>query len=707
LSALARERSLAGPLVDPTPPSEPALPPGDHEPTLPSGTPVGRYVVLHRLGAGAMGVVYAARDPELNRGVALKLLRSELVDPDERAELRERLLREARAMAQLAHPNVVAVHDVGRFGERIFIAMELVEGQTLGRWLARQARPAREIIASFVAAGQGLAAAHQAGLVHRDFKPENVLVGRDGRVRVTDFGLAREMTAAAVVGHGLGAGVASRLTMTGALMGTPFFMSPEQLMAGPVDARSDQFSFCVALWLALTGEHPFLSDGPGGLIAAVTQGRLRRPRHERVPRWLRPLVLRGLSVAPDARHPSLAALLHAIARGRKRTARRVAAAAACLVVAGGVAYRQLHAPIAPCREVAPLGGVWDGAHAATVRRAFAATGVPYAGAAAAEVVRVLDGYAQAWAAMRSDACEAALVRGDQSDALLQLSARCLDVRRDELRALVDRLQSADATVVERAPAAVQTLGALGRCSDGPALLAPVRPRPTTLPALAALERELGAVAAARTLGHASEVRERARALAQAAAALRYRPLEAAALALRGAVEADVGDDGAAEATLQEAVWAAQAGGDDELAARVWIDLIGVVGRQRGRAEAALALAPRVTALIERLGGGHDELAGALHVAVGRLVRDRARAAAAEDELRAGVTLLERRFGPDDLRVAAAVAALGEAREARQPGSGRDALARALSILRKIYGDAHPAVTHARAALASAVARADE
>ena len=204
------------------------------------GARVGRYMLGDRLGAGAMGVVFAAHDPELDRKVAVKVLRTDIGLDASRTPLRARLLREARAMAQLAHPNVVAVYDVGAFGEHVFIAMELVEGQTLAQWLAAERRPVREIVAMFIAAGRGLAAAHAAGLVHRDFKPENVLIGNDGRVRVTDFGVAHR-TALAVDGLAVSTCIDDRgRSTTTAFAGTPFYMAPEQISCGSVDARTDQ-----------------------------------------------------------------------------------------------------------------------------------------------------------------------------------------------------------------------------------------------------------------------------------------------------------------------------------------------------------------------------------------------------------------------------------------------------------------------------------
>src|SRR5262245_57430928 len=201
-----------------------------------AGSTIGRYTLLHRIGAGGVGVVYAAFDPELNRKVAIKLLRAHGGRPGRRAELEERLVKEARAMAQLSHPNVVAVFEIGRFRDRVFLAMELVEGQTLHDWRCERPRGWRKIVEMFAAAGQGLAAAHAAGLVHRDFKPANVLVGRDGRVRVTDFGLAQDDTPASA---------------SSPIAGTPCFMAPEQLRGDPADQRSVQFSFCVTLFMAL------------------------------------------------------------------------------------------------------------------------------------------------------------------------------------------------------------------------------------------------------------------------------------------------------------------------------------------------------------------------------------------------------------------------------------------------------------------------
>src|SRR3954469_19947733 len=207
------------------------------------------------LGRGGMGVVLSAYDPLLDRRVALKLLRPGAFPGVSEQEGRARLQREAQAMARLAHPNVVAVHDVGTVGEQLFIAMEYVDGQTLTAWRSSAERDWRAIVLMYLGAGSGLQAAHAAGMVHRDFKPDNVLIGSDGRPRVGDFGLV-SVTRASEGAATTEAGT----TRHGAIMGTPGYMSPEQVRGEPSDAQSDQFSFCVALYEALYGQRPFAAE---------------------------------------------------------------------------------------------------------------------------------------------------------------------------------------------------------------------------------------------------------------------------------------------------------------------------------------------------------------------------------------------------------------------------------------------------------------
>jgi tetratricopeptide (TPR) repeat protein/TolB-like protein len=305
------------------------------------GAKIGRFVVEGQLGAGAMGVVYAAHDRELDRRVALKVLKGS-GDP----EALQRLQREGQAMARVIHPNVITVHEAGIQGRLVFLAQELLDGGSLRQWL-EQSHSQREILDKFIAAGRGLAAAHAAGLVHRDFKPDNVLLGKDGRVRVSDFGLARSLGGLETVPvkapdplagtrPDVGKSPMATMTMTGAVMGTPLYMSPEQHRGEGATERSDQFSFCVALYQALYGDTPYPGKTAVALADAVIAGRMQPPpKGAKVPAQLRRALLRGLSTDPAQRYPSMDALLAELTRGPSRKLRRFGLAATAVVLIAG------------------------------------------------------------------------------------------------------------------------------------------------------------------------------------------------------------------------------------------------------------------------------------------------------------------------------------------------------------------------------------
>jgi len=288
---------------------------------LEPGAHVGRYQILGSVGRGGMGEVYAAYHPDLDRRIALKVVHE---SAGETAEQQARLLREARSIARLSHPNVITVYDAGTVADRVYVAMEFVEGVTMDRWLAAEPRSWRQVLDVFVAAGRGLAAAHAAGVVHRDFKPQNVMIARDGSVRVMDFGLARmtgDVPAVAPILLAL-TGDAARepietVTRAGTIVGTPAYMAPEQFRGEAADARSDQFSFCVALYEALFGERPFAGENLLSLTMSVTEGELRVPRAAKraeIPLWIRRPLLRGLRTEPGQRHPTMTELIDALAR---------------------------------------------------------------------------------------------------------------------------------------------------------------------------------------------------------------------------------------------------------------------------------------------------------------------------------------------------------------------------------------------------------
>ncbi|MFO7568092.1 MAG: serine/threonine-protein kinase, partial [Enhygromyxa sp.] len=308
----------------------------------PTPVKIGRFTIVRELGAGGMGVVYVAYDEQLDRRVAVKLLRR--AEPDTHGKAR--LEREAQAMARLSHPNVVTVHEVGTHQGQIFVAMEFVEGGDLRAWLKAERRSWQEIVAVFQQAGEGLAAAHAAGIVHRDFKPDNVLVGDDGRVRVADFGLAHALDERLEErSPELGVSLSSTkleqsLTRTGALMGTPAYMAPEQYAGRRTDARADQFAFCVALWEGLYRRRPFSGANLIALSTAIIEGTIDEPPTDsEVPAWLRAALTRGLSPKPEDRWPSMQALLELLGNDpqvRRRRRLRLAAivSTAALVVAG-------------------------------------------------------------------------------------------------------------------------------------------------------------------------------------------------------------------------------------------------------------------------------------------------------------------------------------------------------------------------------------
>ncbi|HEY8377881.1 MAG TPA: serine/threonine-protein kinase, partial [Nannocystis sp.] len=376
---------------------------------------IGRFVVLERLGAGGMGVVYAAYDPQLDRKVAVKLLLPSLSGSDREDVARARLLREAQALARLSHPNVVAVYDVGTHAGQVFIAMEFIAGESLTSWLKAEPRSVREVLAVFQDAGRGLAAAHRAGLVHGDFKPDNVLVDRAGRVRVVDFGLAFAQEETRTEEESPGA-LRSTLELSqlparpGMLVGTPAYMAPEQFHGEPGSARSDQFSFCVSLYEGLYGHRPFAGDDVATLKRAVCLGAVPdEPRDRRLPPWLRRVLLRGLHWDAAQRFSDMDQLLAALARDPGRRWRRAGLTALAVLTLAGAAWgyrwailREYEQRQGLCAAAAEnLAGIWDHDRKDMVQKSFMATGVAYAADTWARVAARLDAHTAAWVRMHT------------------------------------------------------------------------------------------------------------------------------------------------------------------------------------------------------------------------------------------------------------------------------------------------------------------
>jgi eukaryotic-like serine/threonine-protein kinase len=663
---------------------------------LSPGTRLGRYILTGEIGSGGMGVVHAAHDPELDRAVAIKLLRGG--DP----ELQMRLRREAQVMAQLAHPNVVTVHDVGVFEDELFIAMEYIEGETLASWIAKP-RSVREVLEVFRAAGRGLAAAHAAGIVHRDFKPENVLIGTDGWVRVGDFGLARPGDVPAAQPVDVAAGsqpilpAPARpvdLTATGMLLGTPHYLAPEIYNGEGANARSDQFSFCVALYTALYDARPFDGDSLDALAASVRAGRVREPAEaRRVPRRIRAALRRGLAVDPGARFGSMDELLAELVPARGRWPWAIGAGPALGVIAWMVARSPAELPDLRCTgAAAEFATTWNASRREAIRVAFAtATRAPYAAAAFERVSSALDRYAARWADAHTEACRASRILGEQTDAMLELRMSCLEHRRDRVAALVTTLMTADADAVAHSIPAALALEDVAACAETGALRQVV-PRPTDASRRTQLDELAGRLADAQAnyeVGAYARALELVRPVVSAAHELAYRPFEAEAELARGEIELAAGDLANAETTLGSAVWAAEAGRDDAIAARAWIRLIWTVGHHEGDTARALAFVPRVTAVLERIGGDADieaRLEGALAV----LYSTRSEYGPAIAHAEKAVAVSERAFGADDPQVSRALQTLAiTLGNQGRPDRAAPILQRVYAIRERTLGPNHP------------------
>src|SRR5215217_453854 len=586
---------------------ERALVPPPSEARLTPGMKVGRYVLLEPVGLGGMGVVFAARDPELDRKVALKLLRADLTRGEGSAEAKARLGREAQALARLSHPNVVAVHDVGEHEGRIFIAMDFVEGTTLRRWLKAGPRPWAEVLACFLQAGRGLAAAHAGGLVHRDFKPENVLVGEDGRVRVTDFGLARLSQevepVAATSGPTTPLPQARLVTQQGAVVGTVAYMSPEQLDGHPVDARSDQFSFCVALHEALHGQRPFPGTTQTELRLAVRERPVSPPSSHRVPARIREALLRGLSVAPAARHPSMEALLSALEHTpgwvRWRGVGAWVGVAGILGVASGFWLRETTRCTGAERR---LVGTWDADRKQRLEAVFLNSGLRLAEQTWRLTAKRLEGYALSLLEMERDSCEATHVRDEQSEQMLDLRGACLARRWGALHATVDLLLLGAPDVLARATESANALPDLQPCADRTALASIVPPPESAAmrQRLSVFQARLAEATAHHEVGQQEQALSLARHVLEGVREVGYRPDEAAAFLLVGAVEEARGRYDASREAFREAQLAALAGRDDNLLVRALTGILHVELYGKSREEEAEHAIRLAEATLERM-----------------------------------------------------------------------------------------------------------
>lgn len=618
---------------------------------------IGRYELVELLGSGGMGSVYRAHDPHLSRDIALKVLHAEGANARSGSDYRHRLLREAQVLARLSHPNVVAAFDVGTFEQAVFVAMELIEGESLRSWLHTR-RSLGEVLRVLIAAGRGLVAAHAAGVLHRDFKPANVMVSPDGRVRVVDFGLARAALASAAplaTGSPAAASLAAgspeadsnaaelaaadpvaapphagsgepsqpsasdqrehspsllegELTQTGMLLGTPGYVAPEQLAGAPADTLADQYSYAVTAFVALTRTKP-----PAPVRGANATGEPPAwPGH--VPRRIRHIVERGLAPRPSERHASVAAMVDALERAsapRRPGGAVLALALGTLLVLAGLLLVKARASRVTC-QVAPdsFRQVWDSERREALRQALASTGRANANEAFNLFAGRLDAFQEHWLSMKQESCEATHVRGEQSEKVLALRSTCLERRLAGAGALVTAFTRADAGAVDRAAAAIPDT--LDDCADTAALLGIAEKLPADPEVRARIARIESGFPEARALGVAGrwkEAGEAARKLLDEARATAHDPTIAQALRLaafttyssaRSSEERQQG-----EAYLREAIPLAARAGDDRLVARASSYLFELLAYGQNRIQEAEAMLPHVDALVIRA-GDHPE-----------------------------------------------------------------------------------------------------
>ncbi|HEY0138852.1 MAG TPA: serine/threonine-protein kinase, partial [Nannocystis sp.] len=581
--------------VDPT---APTLTPhadtrGDANPQrtddAPAPASIGRFTVLRELGRGGTGVVYAAYDEQLDRKVAVKLLHSETREDVARV----RLMREAQAMARLSHPNIVGVHEVGTFGRQVYVAMEFVHGMTLHAWLKRRRRDFHEIVALFRQAGEGLAAAHDAGLVHRDFKPANVMVGDDGRVRVLDYGLARaEVSPVAAPGledlepaeehtsalANLRSLVAS-ITLTGRMLGTPAYMAPEQFLGTRVDARSDQFAFCVALFEAAFRSRPFPGDTLAELMASVLAGVVSEPcAPVGVPRALRPLLLRGLQREPAARWPAMRPLLAALAPMARAPVRRswfAGAGVAAALAWSGVALATRGAFVDPVCTGGQeqIEAVWSPEVHARIEQGIDDSGLEQASAVWLRVEDGLDRYSEDWLVGYADAC-------GETGEILDLRMACLGERHRALATAIRMFEDVDAELLAHADRLIADLPPIDVCGDEKYLRAKVRPPadPDVKARVDALRKDLQD---AQTLESGGQLSEALKALetAIAAAPADYPPLRAELAYTQGTILENLGRYEEARTAFETAFFAAVESGHHEYTIDAANRLAYVIGRR--------------------------------------------------------------------------------------------------------------------------------
>lgn len=577
---------------------------------LKEGTRIHRYQILNLIGKGGMGAVYKAYDPELDRSIAIKMLTVVTQEGETASKPHARLMREAQALAKLSHPNVISVFDVGTYAGSVYIAMEYVKGKTLREWLRKEKPTHSEIVEVLVNAGRGLQSAHAEGIVHRDFKPENVIVGDKGQIKVLDFGLARatenEMPAAsnaptfiqeATSGENL---LSAPLTQMGAYIGTTVYMAPEHFLMHELDEKTDQFSFCVTLFEALYGKRPFAGKTLTQLEENVTYGSIEIPEEVDVPEWIEAILLRGLSVSKANRFQSMEQLLDALKYDpvqesfeRSRILKRRILFLVLFLFLFGLPiyfwYDLKYGSVNECKKQTSSEAtrVWGNLPRSQIKESFLSANSSFAASSWERVSRIFDQYIEDWKNNRYILCEKASV-DRQSDELFPQKIRCLKSRLVEFQHLADVFAQADEKIVVKAVKAASSLTSLSQCFDPDALTSKIELPDQKIASDVESHRDrLVAVRVLLNTGKYKEARLLAKSLLAPVKELGYRPLLAEAQCWAGWTEERIGKYTAAEELLQRSFWTAVESGHDKFMAQAANKLLWVVGYRLSRASEGL------------------------------------------------------------------------------------------------------------------------
>lgn len=649
---------------------------------------IGRFVVEDKLGEGGMGVVYRAQDRQLDRAVAVKLLHAGFGG--------QRLQQEARALARLSHPNVVQVFDVGQFEGRTFVVMELVDGVTLRRWLAQAPRSVAEILSVFADAARGLRAAHRAGIVHRDFKPDNVLVGEDGRVRVVDFGLAHPLAVDPTAEQPSLAEtpLTSQLTVTGSIVGTPAYMAPEQADAeAEVDARADQFSLCVALFEALHGRRPY--DGRT-LWEVLEAAKLPVvvPTKSGVPRRVRRVLARGLSAAPHARFPTLDPVLAALELPARSRGLLFAVALPLVAVAIGAGVwltRSSDPAAASCPPAQRLlAGTWDAERADALHEGLSGVALPYAADTATRARAAVEAWADDWSAAYDEVC--ASLRAPTAGTAPDRQLECLQRQLGVVDSTITGLSAADEPQLDRTLGIVTSLPEPGACLQ--TQLAPVPAEPDRAAKVRDVRDELARARALHRLGDHEAAQARLDDQAQVVETLAFAPLSAELDLRRAALARTRGEWEQAERLHERAFFAARDHDHARAAVEAATELVFVVGSRLGRHDDAQTWSRHAQTQLERI-GGDDRMAAVLSSNLGSVRRHEGRLEEALELYRRAVELRRAALGHDDDKVAVFEQNVGTVLfDLGRFDEGFSALEHALGVQSSVYGPDHPQLAQA-------------